>query len=95
MPAPDALPFRSHRDETLFREALTATAAATGFPAPLIEKDYFCSVLLQQLATQATPLVFKGGTCLAKVHTSFYRLLHAADRHVEGPARPRRRRADA
>jgi predicted nucleotidyltransferase component of viral defense system len=79
MPAPDALPFRTHRDEVLFREALTATAAATGFPSPLIERDYFCSVILQHLASRETPLVFKGGTCFAKVHTGFYRLSEDLD----------------
>jgi predicted nucleotidyltransferase component of viral defense system len=79
MPAPDALPFRTHRDDALFREALTATAAATGFPPPLVEKDYFCSVILHHLASLETPLVFKGGTCFAKVHTGFHRLSEDLD----------------
>lgn len=79
MPAPEALAFRIHWDEALFREALTATATATGFPPPLVEKDYFCSLILHQLASHDAPLLFKGGTCLAKVHTAFYRLSEDLD----------------
>jgi predicted nucleotidyltransferase component of viral defense system len=93
MPAPETLPLRTHRDEAFFREALTATAAATGFPSPLIEKDYFCSVILQHLASLETPLVFKGGTCFAKVHTGFYRLSEDLDFSIPiGPGTSRSER---
>ena len=68
-----------HDDETLFLEALGFTAASTGFPARLIEKDYFCTLVLQYLARQQSGLVFKGGTCLAKVHLGFYRLSEDLD----------------
>ena len=74
MSAPDAAPLKLHDDAALFGEAVNFTAAETGFPARLIEKDYFCTVLLQCLAPDGGPLVFKGGTCLAKVHAGFYRL---------------------
>ncbi|MCB2206646.1 hypothetical protein KQI65_18035 [bacterium] len=39
-----------HEDTALFREAIRYTAASTGFGARLIEKDYYCSVLLHALA---------------------------------------------
>jgi hypothetical protein len=42
MRAPDLPPIRNHEDPVLFREALSFTAAETGFTARLIEKDYFC-----------------------------------------------------
>src|SRR6266545_30700 len=45
----DAAPIRLHEDSSLFREAVTYTAAVTGFGPRLIEKDYFCTVLLQCL----------------------------------------------
>jgi predicted nucleotidyltransferase component of viral defense system len=61
------------------REAIRFTAAETGFLPRLIEKDYFCSVALEALATTETALVFKGGTCLAKVHSGFYRLSEDLD----------------
>jgi len=39
-------PLRLHEDPSLFREAVNFTAAETGFSSRLVEKDYFCSVLL-------------------------------------------------
>lgn len=68
-----------HEDIVLFREALSFTAAQTGFTAYLIEKDYFCSVLLAHLPLANEELVFKGGTCLAKAHAGFYRLSEDMD----------------
>jgi predicted nucleotidyltransferase component of viral defense system len=71
---------RVHEDRELFREAVNYTAAETGFGARLIEKDYYCTVVLAYVnAAQEAPLVFKGGTCLAKVHTGFYRLSEDLD----------------
>jgi len=72
-------PILIHEDPELFRSAVTFTAATTGFQARLIEKDYFCSVLLQHLAEAHGSLIFKGGTCLAKVLVDFYRLSEDLD----------------
>jgi predicted nucleotidyltransferase component of viral defense system len=69
-----------HEDTSLFRAALTNTEAGTGFVARLIEKDYYCSLVLGYLCSRKdTPLVFKGGTCLSKVYTDFYRLSEDLD----------------
>jgi hypothetical protein len=69
-----------HRDPVYFREAISYTAARTGFAPRLIEKDYACTVLLAYLATLTdSRLVFKGGTCLAKIHTGFYRMSEDLD----------------
>lgn len=71
---------RVHEDPVLFREAVNFTTAETAFAPRLIEKDYFCTVLLAHLAGAADDrLVFKGGTCLAKVHADFYRLSEDLD----------------
>ncbi|MGH9873279.1 MAG: nucleotidyl transferase AbiEii/AbiGii toxin family protein, partial [Pyrinomonadaceae bacterium] len=71
---------RIHEDIDLFREAVNLTAAETKFAARLIEKDYFCTVLLAHFGTTVgEELVFKGGTCLAKVHADFYRLSEDLD----------------
>jgi len=90
-------PLRTHHDPALFREAVNYTTAATGFPSSLIEKDYFCTVLLQHLAGAGRALVFKGGTCLAKVHAGFYRLSEDLDfvvpTPVDAPRAERSRRA--
>lgn len=68
-----------HEDPDLFREAVNFTAAETAFAPRLIEKDYFCTVLLEYLEAVDDALIFKGGTCLAKVHAGFYRLSEDLD----------------
>ena len=82
---PEAAPIRFHEDPALFREAVNYTAAETGFVTRLIEKDYFCTVLLQYLTAAGCGLVFKGGTCLAKVHAGFYRLSEDLDFSIPTP----------
>lgn len=74
------MPLTLHLDDPDFLyQAIGYTAQATGFDPRLIEKDYFCSVALERLAAQDAGLVFKGGTCLAKVHDRFYRLSEDLD----------------
>lgn len=66
-------------DPDVFREALAYSEATTGFTATLIEKDYYCSLVLQYLFDADTSLVFKGGTCFSKVYANFYRLSEDLD----------------
>lgn len=69
-----------HNDPDLFRDSVRFIAEQTGFAPNLIEKDYLCSVLLEYLAhTSDGSLIFKGGTCLAKVHFNFKRLSEDLD----------------
>ena len=72
-----AFPF--HEDADFFREAVNYTAAETGFLPRLIEKDYFCTVLLSYFTAADSSLVFKGGTCLSKTYGDFYRLSEDVD----------------
>lgn len=62
-----------------FREALAFTSQRHGFPERLIEKDYVCTLLLEVLTAAHDGLVFKGGTCLAKVYADFYRMSEDLD----------------
>jgi len=66
-------------DPDYFRAAVTFTAQVTMFSPRLIEKDYLCTVLLEYLMAASEELVFKGGTCLAKIHANFYRLSEDLD----------------
>lgn len=95
----DPADFSRHEDVALFRESVNFTAARTGFNVRLIEKDYFCTVLLAYLARHGSDqLVFKGGTCLAKVHAGFYRLSEDLDFSIPLPvdaSRTERRNAVA
>jgi predicted nucleotidyltransferase component of viral defense system len=69
-----------HEDHDFFREAVLFTAGQTGLNATLIEKDYYCTVLLKYLYQQeACPLIFRGDTCIGKVYTDFYRLSEDLD----------------
>ena len=66
-------------DPDIFREALSYSEGLTGFTASLIEKDYYCSLILRHIFNHETSLVFKGGTCLSKVYADFYRLSEDLD----------------
>ena len=93
------MPIRWHADDgDLLLQAIELTARATGFNPRLIEKDYFCSVVLEYLAASDAELTFKGGTSLAKIHGSFYRLSEDLDFSISSPLtasrKERSRRAD-
>ena len=77
---PDEHVLTYHDDPRRFREALSYSASVAGFSARLIEKDYYCSMILRDFENVSVQeLVFKGGTCLAKVHADFYRLSEDLD----------------
>jgi len=83
-----------HKDAEIFRDALALTRERTGFAERLIEKDYFCTALLEYLAAAPNKLVFKGGTCLAKIHANFYRLSEDLDFVIPMPTdAPRAKRS--
>ena len=86
MDSSDSADMRLHEDVELFREVVTFTAAQTRFAPRVIEKDYFCSLLIAHLTAAERKLVFKGGTCLAKVHADFYRLSEDLDWLISTPA---------
>ncbi|MBN2317987.1 MAG: nucleotidyl transferase AbiEii/AbiGii toxin family protein [Acidobacteria bacterium] len=77
-------------DPDFFLSAVNFTAHRTAFAARLIEKDYFCSVVLEYLSSAGKGIVFKGGTCLAKVHAGFYRLSEDLDFVIPTPINSRR-----
>jgi hypothetical protein len=80
------VPLRLHVDDPdLPRAAITFTARATAFSARLVEKDYCCSVVLEHLAASRAGLIFKGGTCLSKIHGDLYRLSEDLDFSVSTP----------
>jgi predicted nucleotidyltransferase component of viral defense system len=80
------VPIRRHQDDpALLREAIGFTVAETGFAARLVEKDYFCSVVLEYLAASNAGLTFKGGTCLTKIHGNLYRLSEDLDFSISTP----------
>jgi hypothetical protein len=85
---------RLREDQDYFRAATDFTAQVTAFAPRLVEKDCLCTVLLEYLAAACPELVFKGGTCLAKIHAGFYRLSEDLDFMIPTSAdTPRSRRS--
>jgi len=75
-----------HEDAQMFRDALGFTESETGFSARLVEKDYYCSLLIEDLlGARVEGLAFKGGTSLSKVHADFYRLREDLDFNISTP----------
>lgn len=73
-------PISIHEDTDFFREAVLFTAGRSGLSAALVEKDYYCSVLLAYLYQhEEYPLVFRGATSLSKIYADFYRLSEDLD----------------
>jgi predicted nucleotidyltransferase component of viral defense system len=85
MSRPESHLYSWHEDSAFFLAAVSFTTQVTTFSSRLVEKDYFCSILLEYLTTGDHALVFKGGTCLAKIHADFYRLSEDLDFVVSMP----------
>ena len=80
-----------HETPDAFRQALSFTEAESGFAQRLIEKDYYCSLILADFEPLfSSGLVFKGGTSLSKVHAGFYRLSEDLDFAISVPTTVRR-----
>jgi len=85
---------RLWEDPDYFRAVVRFTSQVTTFSPRLVEKDYSRTVLLEYLSRVSDKLVFKGGTCLAKVHANFYRLSEDLDFVVPMPVdAPRAKRS--
>jgi len=68
------------------RDAINFTANRSGFSAPLIEKDYYCSLILKTIYENEdlkNVLIFKGGTLLAKGYFDFFRMSEDLDFSVD------------
>ena len=65
-----------HNDKELFREVVTSTSEKLGLIVPIVEKDYYVTMILKELSEKCPTCVFKGGTSLSKCH-------HVIDRFSE------------
>ena len=68
-----------HKNREDFIKVLNQVAMQTGFLLPLVEKDYYLTLLLSRLHELSPDLIFKGGTCLNKIYFSYYRLSEDLD----------------
>ena len=68
-----------HENKDEFIKALRRASKKKGFLLPLIEKDYYLTLILSRIYELSENLVFKGGTCLNKVYYVYYRLSEDLD----------------
>lgn len=74
-----------HQDKDKFLDSIGQTGKRLGFPALLIEKDYYLSLILSRLPELSDDLIFKGGTCLNKIYFAYYRLSEDLDFSMQLP----------
>jgi len=68
-----------HKNKDEFIKALRRASKKKGFLLPLIEKDYYLTLIISRVFELSENLVFKGGTCLNKVYYEYYRLSEDLD----------------
>ena len=68
-----------HNDRDKFLKLVDRIASLTGFYTPLIEKDYYLTLILSRINELSGDLIFKGGTCLNKIYYYYYRLSEDLD----------------
>lgn len=84
-----------HLNPKAFNELIIGAANELAIPAPIIEKDYFVTLSLRQLAQKIPNMVFKGGTSLTKCYQLLDRfsedidISYTAESGTPGDARKR------
>lgn len=68
-----------HENKDEFIKSLERASRKKGFLLPLIEKDYYLTLILSRVHELSEDLIFKGGTCLNKVYYVYYRLSEDLD----------------
>ena len=68
-----------HDNKEEFIKSLERAAKKKGFLLPLIEKDYYLTLILSRAHELSEGLIFKGGTCLNKIYYAYYRLSEDLD----------------
>ena len=68
-----------HKDREQFEAVLNAVSNELGVPVSIVEKDYYVTMILKQLAIKAPGCVFKCGTSLSKCHHAINRFSEDID----------------
>ena len=74
-----------HDDREEFLKVLDRAVKQKEFLLPLLEKDYYLTLILSRLRELSPALIFKGGTCLNKIYFSYYRLSEDLDFSMQLP----------
>ena len=55
-----------HNDKETFSQAINLVTNKNGIRPEIVEKDYYVTLILKEIATSSDKAVFKGGTSLSK-----------------------------
>jgi predicted nucleotidyltransferase component of viral defense system len=83
-------------DREKLKDIIPAIAGKLKFRPAIVEKDYYLTVILNQIETQLSDkIVFKGGTLLNKIHLNYHRLSEDLDFTYYGEVNTRSQRSRA
>lgn len=74
-----------HNNKEEFIKTLERAAKKKEFLVPLLEKDYYLTLILSRVHELSGDLIFKGGTCLNKIYYVYYRLSEDLDFSMKLP----------
>lgn len=72
-----------HDDKEIFEEIIQKTHEELGYELDIIEKDYYVTMMLRELAKTGIDFVFKGGTSLSKAYKAINRFSEDIDLTVK------------
>ena len=68
-----------HKDKSLFIETIQNVSKALNIWDAVVEKDYYVTLILKELANASDKIVFKGGTSLSKARKAINRFSEDVD----------------
>ncbi len=74
-----------HKNKEEFIKTLERASKKKEFLLPLLEKDYYLTLILSRVHELSEGLIFKGGTCLNKIYYMYYRLSEDLDFSMKLP----------
>lgn len=77
-----------HENKELFEEVIFNTADFCKLPIAIIEKDYYVTLILKEIAKRNPDIVFKGGTSLSKCYKIIDRFSEDIDLNIIGDTKP-------
>lgn len=77
-----------HDNKELFEEVIFNTADFYKLPIAIIEKDYYVTLVLKEIATRNPDIVFKGGTSLSKCYKIIDRFSEDIDLNIMVDTKP-------
>lgn len=77
-----------HNDLDLFKDITSETALMLSMDPSIIEKDYYVTLLLKEIAERQPDVIFKGGTSLSKCYKLINRFSEDIDLNIQGEKKP-------